>query len=248
MAGDFQARQREFAAYLKNPDRNPPPADVPEERMALYRELFYNNIDNCLSGNFPVLKAILGDSDWRALVKDFYAVHRCATPYFAEIAEEFLDYLRHERDHPADYPFLAELAHYEWAELALAVASDEPVPSRPDRLEARACIRLSPLAWPLAYRFPVHRIGPDFLPGAAPAQPTFLLVYRDPLDVVRFMEITPVTYRLLEIIREHEPIRVDHCLRQLAAELPHFDPGALAANGLPILAELAEKAVIGTAG
>jgi hypothetical protein len=35
-----------------------------------------------------------------------------------------------------------------------------------------------------------------------PEQPTFLVVYRDPKDEVRFLEITPVTYQLLALIQE----------------------------------------------
>jgi RNA polymerase sigma factor (sigma-70 family) len=46
----------------------------------------------------------------------------------------------------------------------------------------------SPLAWPLAYRWPVHRLAPGFQPAEPPAVPTFLVVYRDDSDAVRFLE------------------------------------------------------------
>ena len=44
----------------------------------------------------------------------------------------------------------------------------------------------SPLAWPLAYTWPVHRIGPDFQPDAPPSDPTLLLLRRDAAGDVHF--------------------------------------------------------------
>ena len=64
---------------------------------------------------------------------------------------------------------------------------------------------VSPLAWPLAYRFPVHTISPDNQPHLAPAAPTYLIVYRDRNDKVRFHESNPVTARLLELLGDNAP-------------------------------------------
>jgi len=69
---DFKSKQDEFAAYIRDPQNNPVPADVKEQRMAMYRELFFNNIEGFLSGNFPVLRQILNDQQWFALAQDFF--------------------------------------------------------------------------------------------------------------------------------------------------------------------------------
>ena len=76
---------------------------------------------------------------------------------------------------PSDPPFLAEMAHYEWVELALDVA--DAVLPEPSAFEDILAVvpQLSPLAWSLSYGFPVHRIGPAFRPIAA-AEPTYLVV------------------------------------------------------------------------
>ena len=114
--------QRRFAAHIRDPDRNPAPADVEDRRMKVYRELFFNNVSSLLAGNFPVLRALCDDDAWRALVRDFYSRHRCRTPLFPEVAREFLRYLQDGRaPHQDDPPFLLELAHYEWTELALSL-------------------------------------------------------------------------------------------------------------------------------
>lgn len=245
MSVDFKAKQHEFAAYIRDPENNPPPADVKPQRMAMYRELFFNNIDSFLSANFPVLRAILDDRQWFELGQDFFAEHASRTPHFSQIPEEFLDYLQNERNSSGDFPFMLELVHYEWVEMALTIAK-ETVPANRhslDDLQSRR-IRLSPLAWPLAYQYPVQKISPDYLPEAPPELATFLIVYRNPDDEVNFIEITPITYRLLEIIQEHEQVLAADCLRQVAEESKHPNPDMIIAGGLQILKELAQKMVI----
>jgi len=242
---DFKSKQQEFAAYIRDPENNPVPADVKEQRMAMYRELFFNNIEGFLSGNFPVLRKILDDEQWYALVQDFFAKHPCQSPYFSQIPEEFLDYLQNERDNSEDLPFMLELAHYEWVEMALSIAKENVVASDQDldNLLGKN-IALSPLAWPLAYQYPVQKIAPAFLPLKAPGQPTFLIVYRNREDDVNFIEITPITYRLLEIIQEHEKPLAEECLKQVARESNHPDPDLIVTGGLQILKNLAEKTII----
>ncbi|MGZ5076011.1 MAG: HvfC family RiPP maturation protein [Methylobacter sp.] len=245
MKVDFKAKQLEFASYIRDPENNPPPADVQPERMAMYRELFFNNIDSFLSANFPVLRTLLNDRQWFELGQDFFAKHASQSPHFSEIPEEFLDYLQNERDTSADFPFMLELVHYEWVEMALSIAK-ETIPANQPNLDnlLNQQIGLSPLAWPLAYQYPVHKISPAFLPETVPEQATFLIVYRNPDDEVNFIEISPITYRLLEIIQEREQVLTADCLKQVAEELKHPNPEIIISGGLRILKELAEKTVI----
>lgn len=242
---DFKAKQLEFAAYIRDPENNPPPSDVQPQRMAMYRELFFNNIDSFLSANFPVLRTLLNDRQWFELGQDFFAKHVSRTPHFSEIPEEFLDYLQNERDSSEDFPFMLELAHYEWVEMALSIAKETVSANyhNLDDLQSQR-IRLSPLAWPLAYQYPVQKISPAFLPETPPELATFLVVYRNPDDEVNFIEITPITYRLLQIIQEHEEVLAADCLKQVAEESNHPNPEMIMAGGLQILKELAEKTVI----
>jgi uncharacterized protein len=245
MSIDFKAKQVEFAAYIRDPESHPMPGDIKKPRMDMYRELFFNNIESFLSSNFPVLRRILSDSEWQSLAQDFFSRHTCKSPYFSEIPEEFLDYLENERNHPDDYPFLLELAHYEWVEMALSIAKEEAVynPQSTENLLTKK-IQLSTLAWPLAYQYPVQRIAPGFLPEQAPEQLTCLIVYRDYQYDVNFIEITPMTYRLLQLIQEHQGISAGDCLSRLAQELNQADSNMIISGGLQILASLAEKGII----
>ncbi|MEC4748830.1 putative DNA-binding domain-containing protein [Methylomicrobium sp. Wu6] len=245
MGVDFKAKQQEFSAYLRDPAKHPAPADVKPGRMAIYRELFFNNIDNFLAVNFPVLRKLLTDTQWRELAEDFFTRHTCKTPYFTEIAEEFLDYLQTERNHPDDPPYMLELAHYEWAEMAVSIAKeDNPVNPPFSGDWSTQALHLSPQAWPLAYRFPVHLISPDYQPSEPPEQPTFLIVYRNLDDEVRFIHITPITYQLLALIQERPGQTAAACLKSVAEQLRHPQPEIIYEGGLKIVRDLAAKNII----
>ncbi|MCK4842565.1 MAG: putative DNA-binding domain-containing protein [Methylococcales bacterium] len=246
MKVDFKAKQQEFSAYIRDPSNNPQPADVSQQRMNTYRELFFNNIDSFLSSNFPVIKTILNDQQWFELVQDFFSKHPCQTPYFSEIPEEFLEYLQNERQNNADYPFLLELAHYEWVEMALSIAKDEITANTAEFINdiSQQTIALSPLAWPLVYQFPVQQISPEFLPEIAPKEPSYLLVYRNIEDEVHFLQTPAITFRLLQILQENKAMSCEDCLQQIAQESAHPEPETIIAAGLKIIKDLAEKNII----
>lgn len=204
-AVDFQSVQRQLAAHLRDPEGQPPPADIEPRRLAIYRRLIYDNIESLLARGFPVLRAITRDAAWRLLVADFIRCHRCRSPYFLDIGKEFLAYLQTRGDAAGDPPFMAELAHYEWLGLALDIADEQlsggkhtgaaPLDSR---------LSLSPLARCLRYRYPVHRIGAAYQPLTAPAEPTFLVVYRNRRERVGFLEINAITAALLHRLEAGE--------------------------------------------
>jgi hypothetical protein len=243
--------QTEFAAHIRAPDRNPAPADVEDRRMAIYRRLFFNNIRSLLEKNFPVLRSLYDEAGWSDLVRDFYSGHRCRTPLFPELAKEFLRYLQDVRpgQEPGagdDPPFLLELAHYEWVELALTLdereLEDFPADVDADLTEGRPL--LSPLTWILSYRFPVHRIRRDFQPQEAPTEATHLLVYRDRAYRVRFMTLNAVTRLLLEHLRNSPEASGRELLERVAAEIRHPDPAKVIAAGSAVLNDLRDRDVL----
>lgn len=211
-------QQRAFAAHLRDPEHVPAPAGIEPRRMDIYRELFFNNLVDLLGGSFPVARRVLGNDRWRRLVREFYASHRAHTPYFLELPGEFVEWQAKRAARAADEPaFLPELLHYEWVELALAVREE----CLPDPVAAGGAdpldlpLAVSPLAWPLAYRWPVHRLGPDYQPAEPPMAPTFVVVYRDRADIVQFLEIGAETAGLLEALEQAPGMTGRQALRQL---------------------------------
>jgi hypothetical protein len=241
MAESLRGQQHALACHVRDPAANPPPPGIEERRLSIYRDLFFNGIDNLLAGNFPVIRRTLGDDAWRALVRRFYAGHRCRTPLFTEIGREFVQYLEGRDDVP---PWLHELAHYEWVELALQI-SDEPLPPHDpggDPLEGRPV--LSPLAWALAYCWPVPRIGPEFQPDVPPDAPTLLLVRRDAAGDVRFSELSPLVFRLLQLLEDPSTASGREALRHLASEANAEDAAAFIRDGAAMLGQLHREGVV----
>ncbi len=243
----FQQLQRQLTAHIRNPDGAAAPAGIEPRRLAVYRDLIFNNIESFLSGGFPVLRSLYSEERWQALVRDFIVRHQCHSPYFPELSQEFLLYLQQTRQaRPEDPPFLLELAHYEWVELALDIAEDDLALIAADRdgdLLAELPL-VSPLLWSLCYQYPVHLIGPGYQPSAPPEQATYLLVYRDRADEVQFMQSNAVTARLLELLQGASQRSGEQALLALADEMQHPQPRQIVASGLEILQQLRDRDII----
>ena len=244
-----QALQRVFAAHLRDPANTPAPADVEPRRMAIYTELFFNNIQNLVAANFPVIRSLHDDAGWQALLRAFYRDHRCHTPLFTELAREFIRYVEERRDSgAADPPFLVELAHYEFEELAVSLdetdIADLPHDPRGDVVDGIPCP--SPIARMLAYRFPVHRIGPDFRPDEPPDRPTLILLTRDRQDELHFIEIDPLTALLFDRLSSNTASSGREVLEALLVDLGRDEP-AVRETGLETLNDRREReALLGT--
>ncbi len=244
----LRARLLAFAHHVREPGAHAPPPGIEERRLRVYRELFLSSIGGLLAGNFPVLRRTLADDAWQALVRAFYTGHRCTTPLFTEVAREFVDWLS-TRDAAAtgDPPWLAELAHYEWVELALQISeADAPdIVGAAHVGAAHAGLALSPLARPLAYTWPVHRIGPAWQPTEVPANPTLLLARRDAGGDVHFSELSPLVFRLLQLLDTGAPPRTaGDALALLAREAGAADDDAFRADGLAMLQRLLDEGTV----
>lgn len=221
----FIDTQRQFAAFLRDPEHQAMPDNIEPRRMAIYRELFYNNIEGFIANGFPVLRQVMTDKAWHSMIRDFMIKHRCKTPLFHEIACEFIAYLEHERDKTTDPVFIQELAHYEWVELALSVLDDvdrKPLKDLENHDILTLKLKLSPVAWSLEYHYPVHRIGPEFQPEKADESPIHLLVYRNNDDGITFMELNSVSARLINLLNDDLTGQI--AAKKIARELNHPNP------------------------
>lgn len=243
----FQRQQLAFTAHIRDPQNSPIPDGIPARRMGIYTELFFNNIHDQLSSNFPVLRQVSSDENWNALVRDFMVRHRSKTPLFTEVGTEFLAYLQHERTPtPTDWPFMLELAHYENVELvvSISIADDDPADFNPDGDLLSGIPLIGSTAWNLTYQWPVHLIGPDYLPDTTPQEPTHLVVYRDRMDEVHFLQINAVTQRLLQLLKENPGHTGLDVLKTIAEELCHPTPDVVIEAGQGLLSDLRERNVV----
>lgn len=238
----FQDIQYRFAAHIRDPQHVPAPEGIEDRRMAIYRDLFFNNLRSLLSSTFPVLKKLHSDDKFRRMVRKFMQKHQAKTPYFLELPSEFLAFLQTEYEpRDDDFPFLLELAHYEYIELALSISeasNDMAGIDAEGDLQAGVPVK-SALAWVYAYQYPVHRISEEFLPEAPEEQPVYLAVYRGSDDKVGFLELNPVTAGLLNAIDENpERETGDQLLRRLAAEISYPDLDGFVQHGMAAMEEM----------
>lgn len=243
---EFQQFQYAFAAHIRDPGKNPRPRGIEARRMNIYNELLYNNTEGFLLSCYPVLREVLGKAKWAKLVRAFFGTHRCHTPYFRQIPDEFLQFLQTEWERPDNYPeYLVELAHYEWIELILSVSNREvdetAIDPRGDLLAQRPV--LNPVLANLRYQWPVQRIQPR--KRVAPVE-TYLLVFRDNEDQIQFIETNAFTARLLSLLEPGENTG-RQALQTIAEESAHAHPENVIEGGLAMLQNLRQRgAILGT--
>jgi hypothetical protein len=190
---------------------------VEPRRVTIYQELFFNNIEGFCSTAFPVVKSILGEKQWLALVRRFFKEAECETPHFIEISQEFLAFLLNVQHDFPQFPFLAELTHYEWVELDLGVKFEQEH-IKLKECNAESMLALTNLCSPLMYNYPVHTISAKNVKDIKP-ELTALVVYRDKAYDVKFILVDQLTVIMLQILQQNKGITK----AQLALELARLN-------------------------
>ncbi len=242
---DLFALQRRFAGHIRDPEGIDAPEGLEDRRLAIYRRLFFGNLSNLFSKNFPVLFELVDRERWHSLIRSFLIEHRSTTPLFTEIGREFVRFLETERPDNLP-PYALELAHWEFLETCVRLAEADPnaVACAPDADLLEGQIALNPTLRLAQYRWPVHEIGPENEPEAPLDEPMILAAWRKRDDRTGFMKLNTVTARLLELI-ERAPERSGRgILERIADEMHATDPGPIIASGRAMLERLNQREVI----
>lgn len=212
---NFQEQQFELARNI----RTGATSSAVSRRLNVYQDLFFNNIEGFCGNAFPVLKSVLPEPVWQAWVRSFLIHSQCSSPFFIDIAEEFLSFLNEtlkpvlelvedsktssraeawaellpeyqkldkqsqkliETVNLERYPWLLELAHYEWVELYVSTREPQKglVKTDLDQLyQNKISISLADAALPLAYQYPVQTIKVGHVERIS-SDLTTLLVYQ----------------------------------------------------------------------
>ena len=198
----FQAVQAALSAHIRDPEFNPGPDGIEARRLAIYKRLFYNNIEAFCSKTFKAFRAVVDDEYWHSLIRDFMREHQCTTPFFREIPNEFLQFLVEHQKQDEKYPYIVELCHYDSVRIELYFATDSVNRDSGHLTNLDQEVAISPLVRLLSYQWPVHRIDKDFsLESLPPEHPTWIIAYRNKQDEVEFLVSNPRTLRMLELLR-----------------------------------------------
>jgi uncharacterized protein len=238
----LRRQQLSFAAYIRNPGQPVSLGNIADERMVVYRELFFNNIQETLSSAFPVLQQVLQAGQWQALCQKFFAEHRCQTPYLNRVPQEFLNYL--QQNNISEPPWLLELAQWEWTELELFLAPDSDITDAACTDVLDAVPILSPLARVHSFMYPVHQISKQFLPNARAQEIIHLLAWRKRDDRIGFMQLNALSARLLELVRKNLDSTVHQILLKIACEYSEYDAGIILQGGMDALQSFYDNAIV----
>ncbi|BAJ02758.1 HvfC family RiPP maturation protein [Shewanella violacea] len=241
---NFTRIQQSFMDYIKEPSR-PLPKGTEARRMKIYRDLFFNNINGFVSSAFPVLKSLYAEEAWLALIQKFFVTHDSQTPIFIEIAQEFVSFLQSEYQlTEGDPAFIIELAHYEYMELVVAVAKDNPLHQGMQGPITQVALCLSDTAKVLQYRFDVQRVSEDYRPDGPAESPLNFCLYRDKQDEVIFLQLNPLAAQALGYLCQYESVNFDYLVTWLKQTYPQMDDEVLTQGCKQMLVELAAKGVV----
>ena len=211
--------QNQFCANIRDPNNGFEVKGVVADRMQVYQELIYNNVEDALHTVFPICQEILPADKWHALVRNFFIEHKAKKPLYRHISEEFLEFLL-GLPIDKDFPFLQELAHFEWIELALDNDTHTLIINNIEATQdiANEIIQLSPLAWNLRYQYPVHEISQDCQPKKPSDEITFIIAYRNSDDEVLFEATDHFTHLILAACAENTTLTGYEILNTIAEQ------------------------------
>lgn len=209
--------QRLLAKHIRDPKTANGQFDA--RRLSVYQELFFNNVEGFLSNSFPVLKSLFDSASWQNLARRFFIEHSCESPHFIEISEEFLQFLS-QTPEALPKPWMLELAHYEWVELAASISDVLTEKQREEGIELISSLHsgstraeallsdwtlvLPQHCFPLAYNYPVHTVSSNNQSVAQ--QATFLIVYQIEEFEIKFLQSDALTVHWLSSLQTVESI------------------------------------------
>ena len=161
---------------------------LPQERLNVYIRLIRNNIHSFIDRCYTETQQYLDSGEWGRLKEGFIRDARAQTPYFQEIAGEFLQYCQ---SLPLSDDLLA-LMDFEHTQLLAEVAQIDSQASPADSDDL--AYTLSPAAFVRRYQYDVT----DELQAAE----TAVLVWRDKEDDVMYQALDDFDALLLETLAD----------------------------------------------
>ena len=87
-------------------------------------------------------------------------------------------------------------------------------------------------------------IRPDFIPEQKPDQATYLMVYRDRHFEIGFIELNPVSAKLVEELGNNSDKNGREILESIAEQIQHPNPEGVVAGGLEIMQDFKTKDIL----
>lgn len=262
---DEDAR-RWFLAGAK-PDRMPevlkgiPPeffAGINQNGVRLYGELLNYGHHDVMESIYPYCRQLIAaHDDWDETVADYIKEYPPEHYNFNRLCSRFPDYLRSSargKKYLKRYPFIAELAHYEWIELekmeqdVVITQFDHPGLSTPEQFAKLAPV-VNPSLTIQRYSYAIPEIveileGGGKLARKIPSEPTILAIYRNPkTHRCHFVELGEASAQMLERASQ-SPISYQDLIPLVVSLAKNANPQKVVVDFLDSIEELQELTVL----
>lgn len=251
-----------WEAFCQNHDYLPLKS-LSHERLSLYEELLFAGVESTLVSLFPFCRRLFKRQEWYDLVEYYrreypnpsYQLYRCAEGFPAFIAKQSECLQR--------YPFLTELAEYEWQEVLLLNAKNPDLPANlasalPEGEAALSTLQpfWNPVSILLHFEYPIPAIITQIqsfeeAPTAFTVTPeaTDVLLYREPDTCkVRFFQFNALTAVLFQVSKQEPNYQqVFETLQKTTPSLASIPLSTVISEGLKLMSHCYhEKLLLGS--
>lgn len=241
---DSEYRNRVFSGVENTGLKSEGDTGLDKRGAGLYARLINIGHVDVMSSIYPYCSRVLG-RQWETVVRDYIKLYPPQHYRLNKTASRFPEYVAGVPSLIKKFPFLSELADYEWVEMDLL--EDRRKIERTSRIELAQpddFVKSSPIMNPVhvlrSYTYPVAHIAElvdadqGFRKKFKPEE-SYSLIYRHPESHrCRFLELDEKTFKILETAASPGKTYAD--LLKVAVELtPHQDPHATVTEILELI-------------
>ena len=169
--------------------------------LETYRTLVKNTLNDIQNKIYPYTNRIL-KKEWNELLSNYIEKYPPKSPILNKVAEHFPEYLSKQKNILKKYPFISELALYEWLEVVIYERNGNEKQTREKRE-----ITLNPIHEICHFQFHIPEIVQILQKnknlGKVIKKPANVLIYRDPKNLsVRIFELSEASSIFIELMKQ----------------------------------------------
>lgn len=175
-----------------------------QDRIHHYRRLVFNITKGTLKQAYPIAFKLLSDTQWEALVNDYFKNHDAQEYRIWQMPKAFFQFVKEKKySKKFGFPFLDDLLLFEWIEIEVHTMEDEVFPEyKTEGNLWEDTLVLNPEYRLLQLEYPVHTKTTIEITEADKGN-YFLFAYRETENLgVRFMNLTVLYAYIIEQIEE----------------------------------------------
>ena len=171
------------------------------EKITKYRELVRGSLSTVINNIYPNTHEVL-KKDWENLLSKYIEKYPPDSPILIKVAKYLPEFLSKQKTILKNYPFIVELANYEWVDVDIYERESNGVSGY-----RGIGVKLNPVHEICRFNYPIPEIvslikSKKKLTKIS-KKPTTMFIYRDPKDLyTRFFELSPGTEVYIELIKK----------------------------------------------